>query len=166
MPLALFTDTYVLVARADALLAGAETWESADTPTKEFALRTATTLIDSTDAFLGVAVDPAQPLAYPRLDFTYWESKLNLPVTVPQGVVPLRLEQAVAQQALHLLTYPSVLAGYDTTWDSITVGPISLSNQNASSDPGRVPRTPYSVRALLKPLQHRSSVSGIVFRAA
>ena len=163
MALTLFLDTYLLVDEADAMLAGSTTWEGASVAEKEFALRTATVMLDTDSVWLSTAVSPTQPLAFPRREFHYWDPRLSLLVTVPEGTVPLLLQRAVAEQALHLQTYPSAGRGYEATWDSITVGPISLSNSNASSDPGKVPPRPSAVRKLLQPLLAQSSRPGLAW---
>jgi hypothetical protein len=76
-----------------------------------------------------------------------------LHVPVEQGEIPIRLEKATAYLALHLVKYPTVTKGYDVTYDSISIGPISLSNSDAgrSSSP-QTPLVPTEVSMLIQPL--------------
>jgi hypothetical protein len=116
----------------------------------------ATRVLDDT-TWLGYAVSPTQVLSWPRASFTYYDSSLALLVTTDSLTVPTRLSKATAFLALHYLRYPSAIQGYDANYDELTVGPITLKNTNATSDPGRVPLIPRQVSNLIAPLTTNSS---------
>lgn len=163
MAITLFENTFCEVATADQLLAGSATWSSASTAEKEFALREATKHLDQ-KAWAGSAVSATQTLSWPRKTFSYYDVSKGLAVEVVEGTVPRQLQLASSTLALHFLTYPEASNGYSTTWDSITVGPISLSNSNAASDPGPIPRVPLMVDELIRPFLNGMFASqGIVW---
>ena len=151
MAFILFETTLVTVEEADALLEGSDEWSGLTTAEKQSRLREATKTLDD-QPWLSVAVSADQPLNWPRVAFTYYDTSKGLLVVVPEGTVPRRVKLAVVELALHFTLYPSATKGFDATWDSISVGPISLSNANASSDPGTVPRVPASISLMLAPL--------------
>ena len=152
MALTLFIDTYCTVETAETILGGNPAWDDSTLGQKELALRTATAILDNQEGWLGIASTADQSLAWPRASFSYFDKKLNRIVFVEEGTIPPRLTQATAWLALHYLTYPSAATGYEATWDSITVGPISLSNGNAQADPGTIPRVPTNVVLMIGPL--------------
>jgi hypothetical protein len=156
MALVLFENTFVL--DADEVLGGDTAWNSASSFDKEQALQTASFKLND-KVWAGTAVSPAQSMSWPRTSFTYFDKSLNLFVEVPQGVIPLRLVRGVSYLALHFIRYPEVVLGYQSRFDSISVGPISISNSDASSDPGRVPMVPATVSLLVDPLLLRSETN-------
>jgi len=162
MTLTLFENTYLV--DASAYLENDSIWSEATYEEQERALINATKFLDDL-LWASSAVSETQPLAWPRTGFTYFDPVLNLYVGVDEESVPIRLEKAVARLALHLITYPELLKGYESSYDSITVGPISITNANASSDPGRVPRIPLEVLSLIDPLLRVSVSSTIWWRA-
>lgn len=162
MTLTLFENTYL--EDASAYLERDSIWSEASYEEQERALINATRFLDQM-LWAGSAVSTVQPLAWPRVGFTYFDPVLNLYVEVAEDTVPVRVEKAVARLALHLITYPELLKGYESTYDSITVGPISITNANASGDPGRVPKIPLEVYSLLDPLLRVSVSSAIWWRA-
>lgn len=162
MTLTLFENTYL--EDASSYLQNDSIWSEATYEEQERALINATRLLD-TMLWAGSAVDASQPLAWPRDSFNYFDPVLNLYVSVEADAVPIRLEKAVARLALHILTYPNLLKGYESAYDSITVGPISITNSNASSDPGQVPKVPLDVLSLVDPLLRVSSTSQLWWRA-
>jgi len=149
MTLTLFQNTYLVDAAP--YLAGDTTFDGATTNQKEQALVNATRYLDD-QPWGGLAKTTSQPLAWPRTAFDYWDPTLGQVVTVADSTVPTRLVKATAFLALHFLRYPEVVSGYDANFDELTVGPISLKNTNATSDPGRVPHAPGSVVKLISPL--------------
>jgi len=150
MALTLFENTYL--EDASLYLADDSVWSEASFEEQERAVINATRLLD-TKPWLSSALDKAQSLAWPRLGFTYYDPVLNLYVDVAEEEVPARLARATARLALHLLMYPEVIKGYDASFDSITVGPITVTNSNANSDPGgKVPKIPLEVLDLIDPL--------------
>jgi hypothetical protein len=162
MALTLFETTYLT--DPSVYIAEDSTWSETSFEEQERALVNATRLLD-TMLWAGSAVAATQPLAWPRTEFSYYDPVLNLDVTVPEGTVPTRLEKAIARLALHLLKYPAVEKGYEASFDSITVGPISITNSNAASDPGRVPTIPYEVTKLVAPLTRDGYTANSWWRA-
>jgi hypothetical protein len=150
MALVLFTNSYL--ASADDYLADNPDWESATAEQQEQALVDATSILDQNE-WIGTAVSPSQSLAWPRKKFTFFDPVLGLHVENEEDSLPIRLEKATAALALHLIRFPSAIKKYDITYDSITVGPISLSNTDAgSSSSPNVPLVPMEVTKLIAPL--------------
>lgn len=162
MALTLFVNTY-LEDPTD-YLSDDPAWNESSYEEQERALVNATKLLD-TMLWVGTAVSSDQLLAWPRTEFSYFDPVLNLYVTVAEEAVPRRLEKAVAQLAVHLLRYPELEKGYEASYDSITVGPISLTNSNASSDPGRIPKIPMEVLKLISPFTREDVSSTVWWRA-
>jgi hypothetical protein len=162
MALTLFENTYL--EDASAYLVDDSTWSEAAYEEQERALINATRFLDQL-LWAGSALDANQPLAWPRVSFTYFDPVLNLYVEVAENEVPIRLEKAVARLALHVLSYPELLKGYESSYDSITVGPISITNANAASDPGKIPKIPLEVYSLLDPLLRVSASTTVWWRA-
>jgi hypothetical protein len=150
MALELFKNSYL--SSAEDYLADNPDWESATSEQQEQALVDATSILDQNE-WIGTAVSSSQPLAWPRQRLTFFDPVLNLYVEAAQGDLPIRLEKATAALALHLIRFPSAIKKYDVTYDSITVGPISLTNSDAgtSSSPN-VPLIPMEVKKLIAPL--------------
>lgn len=155
MALVLFENSYI--ADASAYLADNPAWESASEEEQEQALVDATRILDQTQ-WVGSAVSPTQPLAWPRSAFTYFDPVMNHYIEIEEGEVPTRLAKATAYLALHLIRYPQVVQGYEASFDEITVGPISVKNTDAQSSPGRIPTVPAEVNRLLEPLVWRGAV--------
>jgi len=150
MALLLFGNSYL--ESADEYLADNPYWEAASLDAQEQALVDATRILDQNE-WIGTAVSSSQPLAWPRAKLSFFDPVLSLHVPVEQGEIPIRLEKATAYLALHLVKYPTVTKGYDVTYDSISIGPISLSNSDAgrSSSP-QAPLVPTEVSMLIQPL--------------
>lgn len=150
MALTLLVNSYL--DSADGYLADNPYWEAADTDTQEQALVDATRILDQNE-WIGTAVTSSQSLAWPRTKLSFFDPVLALYVPVEQGEIPVRLQKAVAYLALHLVKYPAVTKGYDVTYDSISIGPISLTNSDAggSSSP-QTPLIPSEVQKLIAPL--------------
>jgi hypothetical protein len=150
MALILFENSYL--ESADDYLADNPFWEAADSDAQEQALVDATRILDQNE-WIGTAVTSSQSLAWPRAKLSFFDPVLSLHVPCEQGEIPIRLQKAVAYLALHLLKYPTAIKGYDVTYDSISIGPISLSNTDAgrSSSP-QVPLIPAEVNKLIAPL--------------
>jgi hypothetical protein len=150
MALTLFQNSYL--ESADNYLADNPYWEAATDDQKEQALVDATRILDQNE-WIGAAVSPSQSLGWPRAKLSFFDPVLSLSVPCEQGEVPIRLQKATAYLALHLVKYPSVTKGYEVTYDSISIGPISLSNSDAgkSSSPA-VPTMPIEITKLIAPL--------------
>ena len=156
MALSLFTNTYLL--DAEPYLSGIADWDSSSDEEKEQALVSATRLLDTT-LWAGQAVSASQPLAWPRTTFYFFDPVLNLDVTVLTGETPVRLDKAVAAQALHILRYPQLEREFQQSFDSISVGPISLSNSSSVKGAKEVPKVPAEVYDLLRPLSSQASTN-------
>jgi hypothetical protein len=150
MALTLFENSYL--ESADTYLADNPFWEAASSDQQEQALVDATRILDQNE-WIGTAVTSSQSLAWPRAKLSFYDPVLSLYVSCNQGTLPIRLQKAVAYLALHLVKYPTATSNYDVTYDSISIGPISLSNSDAgrSSSP-QVPLVPTEVTQLIAPL--------------
>jgi hypothetical protein len=150
MALVLNTNSYVEIADADTYfetrIDSAE-WTSATDEIKEQALVTASQLVDN-HAWIGSAVSSSQALAWPRKNAIYNDDRLGLQVTIAQNEVPSRVKTAVYEQALHLVNNEDLLAGTTQTFESISVGSISLTDSNSD-----VTRTSISPSVVMKPIR-------------
>jgi hypothetical protein len=77
----------------------ATAWTSADTATKEVALQTATTMLNSMVTWKGGLVDLAQPLSWPRQSVYDNEGRL-----IATNIVPLAVVSATAELARGLIS--------------------------------------------------------------
>jgi hypothetical protein len=150
MALTLFQNSYL--ASADDYLADNPYWEEATDDQKEQALVDATRILDQNE-WIGAAVSPSQSLGWPRAKLSFFDPVLSLSVPCEQGEVPIRLQKATAYLALHLLKYPSVNKGYEQNYNSVTIGPISLTNTDSNNGSlVRVPTVPGEITKLISPL--------------
>lgn len=150
MALILFENSYL--ASADDYLTDNPYWDSVTVEQQEQALVDATRILDQNE-WIGTAATSSQSLAWPRAKLSFFDPVLSLYVSVNQGEIPVRLAKATAFLALHLVKYPSVTKGYDVTYDSISIGPISLTNSDAGrSSSAQVPMIPSEVTKLIAPL--------------
>jgi hypothetical protein len=150
MALVLNTNSYVLIADADTYFEtriDSANWVAATDEIKEQALVTATALIDD-NSWIGSAVSSSQALAWPRKNAIYNDDRLGLQVTIAEDETPSRVKTAVYEQALHLVNNEDVLMGQSQTFESISVGSISLSDSN-----GDTTRTPMKPSTALKPIR-------------
>jgi len=150
MALVLNTNSYVLIADADTYFEtriDSANWVDAEDEIKEQALVTATALIDD-NSWIGSAVSSSQALAWPRKNAIYNDDRLGLQVTIADSEIPSRVKTAVYEQALHLVNNEDVLMGQTQTFESISVGSISLSDSN-----GDTTRTPIKPSTALKPIR-------------
>jgi len=158
MALVLNTNSYVEIADADTYF---ETridnanWFDASDDIKEQALVTATQIVDD-HAWIGSAVSSSQALAWPRKNARYHNARMGFYVTPGETEIPTMVKTAVYEQALHLVNNEDLLTGSTQTFESISVGSISISDSN-----GDVTRTPMKnslVLKAIKPLVVRGSV--------
>jgi hypothetical protein len=152
MALVLNTNSYVEIADADTYFEtriDSANWFDAEDEIKEQALVTASLLVDD-HAWIGSAVSSSQALAWPRSNATYSDSRMGMSVTVAEDEVPARVLTAVYEQALHLVNNEDLLAGTTQTFESISIGSISLTDSN--SDVTRTSIKPSVVMKPLKPL--------------
>ena len=157
MALVLNTNSYVEIADADTYFEtriDSANWFDATDEIKEQALVTATQLVDD-HAWIGSAVSSSQALAWPRKNAIYVDDRLGLQVTVAQNEIPSRVKTAVYEQALHLINNEDLLAGTTQTFESISVGSISLTDSN--SDVTRTSIKPSVVMRPLRPLMRRGT---------
>jgi hypothetical protein len=158
MTLVLNENSYVTIAEADSYfetrIDSAE-WLTISDEVKDQALVTSTQLIDD-NAWIGSAISGSQALAWPRSYATYYDARLGMTVTFLENEVPARVKVAVYEQALHLVANEDLLAGTTQTFESISVGSISLSDSN--NDVGKTPITSPTTYKLLKPLLVKGSM--------
>jgi len=158
MALVLNTNSYVTIADADTYfetrIDSAE-WEAADDETKEQALVTATQLIDERH-WIGAAVSSSQALAWPRKNAIYYDPRMGQQITVANDEVPSQVKIAVYEQALHLVQNEDLLAQKIQTFESISVGSISLSDSN--NDVTKTSITPSIIIRPLRPLIRRDGI--------
>jgi hypothetical protein len=150
MALVLNTNSYVSIADADTYFEtriDSANWVDAEDEIKEQALVTATALIDD-NAWIGSAVSSSQALAWPRKNAIYNDDRLGLQVTIAEDELPSRVKTAVYEQALHLVNNEDVLMGQTQTFESISVGSISISDSN-----GDTTKTPMKPSTALKPIR-------------
>jgi hypothetical protein len=150
MALVLNTNSYVTVAEADTYFEtriDSANWTDATDEIKEQALVTATQLVDD-NAWIGSAVSSSQALAWPRTSAIYYDDRLGQQITIAEDEVPSRVTVAVYEQALHLINNEDLLSGTTQTFESISVGSISLSDSN-----GDVTKTSIRPSVVMKPIR-------------
>jgi len=160
MALVLNTNSYVEVADAVTYFEtriDAASWDTATAATRDDSLVTATQLIDN-NPWIGAAVSSSQALAWPRKNVIYFDNRMGQSITIANNVIPNVVKVAVYEQALHLLNNEDLLAQTVQTFESISVGSISLSDSNND-----VTRTSISPNIVMKPLRPliRRGVSGM-----
>jgi len=158
MALVLNTNSYVTIADADTYFEtriDAAEWDSSNDETKEQALVTATQLIDERH-WIGAAVSSSQALAWPRKDAIYYDPRMGQQITVANDEVPSQVKIAVYEQALHLVQNEDLLAQKTQTFESISVGSISLSDSN--NDVTKTSITPSIIIKPLRPLIRRDGI--------
>jgi len=158
MALVLNTNSYVTIADADTYFEtriDAAEWDSSNDETKEQALVTATQLIDERH-WIGAAVSSSQALAWPRKDAIYYDPRMGQQITVANDEVPSQVKIAVYEQALHLVQNEDLLAQKIQTFESISVGSISLSDSN--NDVTKTSITPSIIIRPLRPLIRRDGI--------
>jgi len=161
MALVVNTNSYVSIADANEYFdtrIDSANWFSAITDVKEQALVTATQMVDE-NAWLGSAVSSSQALAWPRKNVIYYSNKMGQQITIADTVVPEQVKIAVYEQALHLINNEDVLSGQSQTFESISIGSISLSDSNG--DVTRLPKKPAEALRPIKELIHRGRSGGM-----
>ena len=157
MALVLNTNSYVEIADADTYFEtriDSAVWSDSTDDIKEQALVTASQIVDD-NAWIGSAVSSSQSLAWPRKNATYNDSRMGITISFGSTEIPAMVKTAVYEQALHLVNNEDLLTGGTQTFESISVGSISLSDSN-----GDVTRTPMKnvlVLKAIKPLVVRGS---------
>ena len=152
MALVLNTNSYVTVAQADTYFEtrmDSGDWVVSSDEIKEQALVTATQLIDDS-AWIGSAVSASQDLAWPRTNAIYTDRRLGLVITIAENEKPSRVKTAVFEQALHLIANEDLLGGGTQTFESISVGSVSISDSN--NDVGKTPMIISTAKKLIRPL--------------
>lgn len=159
MPLTVNTNSYVTETEADTYFEtriDSANWIAASTELRESALVTATLLIDD-HAWIGAAVSSSQALAWPRNNAIYNDTRLGFNVTIGNTVIPSQVKEAVYEQALHLIDNEDILQGKTQTFESISVGPISISDSDSTST---IPMKPSLVLKKIRPLLNKAYASG------
>jgi len=126
-----------------------------DDSVQEQALVTATRVIDD-QCWIGTAVSSCQTLAWPRKNACYHDCRLNLMVEYACDEIPVCVKHAVFEQALHLLMNEDLLSNTRQSYESISIGSISLSDSDSSRDI-RIPRISPQARHCLRNLVERGS---------
>jgi hypothetical protein len=150
MALVLNTNSYATSADADLYFEtriDSDEWSTATDDQKDQALVTATQLIDN-HSWIGIAVSSSQALAWPRKNAIYYDHRMGQDITIAVNVTPSQVKIAVYEQALHLLQNEDLIAQKTQTFESISVGSISLSDSN-----GDVYRTSITPSIIIKPLR-------------
>jgi len=157
MALVLNTNSYVTVANADTYFEtriDSANWTQTYDEIKEQALVTATQIIDN-NHWIGTAVSSSQALAWPRKYAVYWDDRMGMEITISESTIPDKVKVAVYEQALHLVNNEDLLAQTTQTYESISIGNISVSDSN--NDVTRTSITPNFVIKPLRPLIRRGS---------
>lgn len=161
MALVLNENSYVTVDEAslyfDTRIDSAE-WISISEDVKNQALVTATQLVDD-NSWIGSAISSSQSLAWPRKNAAYADHRLGMVISLAENEIPQQIKVAVFEQALHLVNNEDLLAGTTQTFESISVGSISLSDSN--NDVSRTPMRPSAVMKPLRPLIKRGGGGGL-----
>lgn len=140
MALIVAVNTYATEEEANEYLAirfGTELWVAADTVDKEAALSTATRLLDR-KTYVGNAVSSIQELAWPRVNATYWDSRLGLDSDA-SGIIPKQIVRATCEIALNIINNPDVLSGTNNNFEKIKIGPIEITDSGTIMTPAAVP---------------------------
>lgn len=164
MALTVGTNSYVSVSEAEAFFSTsmkASTWDSLDESSKEAALITATREIDQR-AWIGTAASPTQKLGWPRKGASYFDERLGLAVHPSTADIPERVKMAVYEQAIYLLENGDVLSATGQIFESITVGPISLTDADSKRSISAISKHTYN---LLAPLTKIKSQGNMWWRA-
>jgi len=157
MALVLNTNSYVEITDADAYFdtrIDSANWTSSTDDIKEQALVTATQIIDN-NPWIGSAVSSSQALAWPRKNAIYFDDRLGMQIQFAENEVPNLVMIAVYEQALHLVNNEDLVAQTTQTYESISIGNISVTDSN--SDVTRISITPNFVIKPLRPLIRRGS---------
>lgn len=130
-----------------------DAWSNASTTEQSEALVTASLIVDRNE-WIGQAVSSSQALAWPRKNAVYYDRRLGMQITIPESEgAPLLVKEAVYEQALHLLNYPEIMEGATQTFESISVGSISLTDSNG--DTTRIPVRPNESLKYIRDLVRR-----------
>jgi hypothetical protein len=159
MALVLNTNSFVSLDDADVYFEtriDAATWDNASDELREDAIVTATQIIDD-HPWIGSAVSSSQALAWPRKNATYYDDRMGQEIKLTESEIPKLVKTAVYEQALHLLNNEDLLAGTIQTFESISVGSISISDSN--NDVVRRSIKPHTVMKHIKPLIRRGSTN-------
>jgi hypothetical protein len=133
-------------------------WSSLTDGEKENTLIHASRVVDLRfSPFLSSAITPTQSMAFPRKSFNYWDPVLNIYVSVPEGVVPPRVQKCVMYLANHFAEYRSTLfAGEDhLDWATVSIDSLSISKVTREGVDVKGTSTamiPYEARLIIEPL--------------
>jgi len=158
MALVLNTNSYVEIADADDYLESridSANWFNAKDDIREQALVTASLLVDD-NAWIGNAVSSSQALAWPRKNAIYNDDRLGVQITFLVTEIPSRVKVAVYEQALHLVNNEDLMAGTTQTFESISVGSISISDSN--NDVTRIPIKSVQASKSIRPLLRKGGL--------
>jgi len=159
MTLTLNTNSYVTLVEADTYFEtriDSANWTAAIDSVQEAALVTATAIVDN-HAWIGSVVSSSQALAWPRNNAIYNDTRLGLNVTIGNTVIPDQVKEAVYEQALHLIDNEDLLQNKSQTFESISVGSISISDSDSTPN---IPVKPALVLKKIRPLLNKAYASG------
>ena len=158
MALVLNTNSYVEISDADDYLESridSANWFNAKDDIREQALVTASLLVDD-NAWIGSAVSSSQALAWPRKNAIYNDDRLGRQITFLVTEIPSRVKVAVYEQALHLVNNEDLMEGTTQTFESISVGSISISDSN--NDVTRTPIKSVQASKSIRPLLRKGGL--------
>lgn len=153
MVLTVGTNSYVSLVEAEDYFAetlDADAWKASEDTVKEAALITATRYVDERP-WIGSAISVSQSLGWPRRGAGYFDEKLGLMVYPSITEIPERIKFAVLEQAAYIIENKDELKATGQVFEQITVGPISLSDANPSSN-SRISKSSSKMLKLLSPL--------------
>jgi len=158
MALVLNTNSYVEISDADDYLESridSANWFNSKDDIREQALVTASLLVDD-NAWIGSAVSSSQALAWPRKNAIYNDDRLGRQITFLVTEIPSRVKVAVYEQALHLVNNEDLMEGTTQTFESISVGSISISDSN--NDVTRTPIKSVQASKSIRPLLRKGGL--------
>lgn len=170
MALVLLTNSYVLATDADTYFEtrlDTAAWDDASASNKDAALVQATLELDN-DPFIGSSSTTTQKLAWPRKGAAYYSARFGMSITFAVDEIPDELKDAVYEQALHILANAAaVSSGPVPTFESISVGSISLSDSTSTNNSAKTSRrSTFSTKLIVHLLDSAGSagVSGSWWR--
>ena len=99
----------------------------------------------------GSVVTIDQEHAWPRTGVSYYDARRNMIVSLDREAIPREMAAAALLLVEHYVRYPDA-GGVEPRWDSISLGPLSLSNSTPGTDARPIPTAPLTVTKLLRPL--------------
>jgi hypothetical protein len=164
MALVVGINTYVTAVEAGLYFASTPdvaVWTSLSLELKEAFLITATRYVDNRP-WIGSVVSPTQTLSWPRTNANYYDDRLGIVVYTSTTTIPEKVKEAVLEQTLYNIKNKDVLEATGQTFESISIGTISLSDSNSRKT---INATAPKTRKLLKGLERAGTDSKLWWRA-